>query len=102
MPSQLSLRRAFSQYQKGIKMIFKKQAIQGGAVLSNGERIDFNAAGYYETGDQVIIDQLSPIYEVVAEKEEETESAPAKAPSAAIATAKAGMASSASIAANTK
>ena len=80
-------------------MIFKKQALQGGAILSNGERIDFDSNSLFETEDPGIIAQLAPIYEEFKEAEKP---APIKqeAPGAKAVTT--GMASSATIAPVTK
>lgn len=73
-------------------MIFKKTAMQGGAVLSNGQRVEFSAAGYYETEDESVISQLAPIYEEVAADDKPVESKPAP-----VAIAKAGVVSSLTI-----
>lgn len=78
-------------------MIFKKSQLQGGAILSNGQRVDFDSAGYFETEDETVIAQLKPIYETVTEKDT---SKPAVKP-APIPT-KTGMASSASLTSLTK
>ena len=73
--------------------IFKKSAIQGNFILSNGTPIVF-VANHYETEDENIIAQISPIYEQV-------ESAPdapaAKKQEAPAAPALKGMASSATL-----
>lgn len=78
-------------------MIFKKSALQGNFIFSNGQPATF-VDNYYETEDETEIAQLDRIYEKVSAK------APSEkaevAPKAAV--AKTGMASSASVAAVTK
>jgi hypothetical protein len=78
-------------------MIFRKTALQGGACLADGTRIDFDSNGFYETEIESVIAQLSPIYEEVSDKPE----AP-KQVQASQQAVKAGMASSASLTAITK
>ena len=79
-------------------MIFKKQALQGGAILSNGERIDFDSNSLFETEDPVIIAQLAPIYEEF----KGAAPAPVKAEAPGAKAVTTGMASSATIAPVTK
>ena len=50
-------------------MIFKKSAMQGNFIFSNGEQALF-VNGYYETEDAVQISQLEKIYEKVESKPE--------------------------------
>ena len=79
-------------------MIFKKTAMQGNFILSNGNQILFKNS-HYETQDDVEIAQLTPIYEVVTEQSAIEVPIDPK-PIAAL--AKTGMASSATLLANTK
>jgi hypothetical protein len=82
-------------------MIFKKSAVQGGTVLSNGQRIDFDSNGLFETADQAIIEQLKSIYAVADIKSEHKPiAAKQTAPGAKAVTF--GMASSATLAQITK
>jgi len=78
-------------------MIFRKTAMQGGACLADGTRIDFDSTGHYETKNEAVIAQLSPVYEIVSEKPAATKQIPA-----AQTAVKTGMASSASLAVITK
>ncbi len=78
-------------------MIFKKSAMQGNFIFSNGQPATF-VDNYYETEDEAEIAQLDRIYEKVSAKAPvaQAQSAPK------VAVAKTGMASSASVAAVTK
>lgn len=49
--------------------LFKKQPVQGNFILSNGVQILFDALGYYETESEYEIESLSPVYEIVTEKQ---------------------------------
>jgi hypothetical protein len=92
--------RAFSQQHfmlRGIKMIFKKSAMQGNFILSNGNQCLFKDS-HYETQDENEISQLSAIYQIVEKTEPaESELSPKPAEIAAV-----GMKSSASLAPITK
>jgi hypothetical protein len=79
-------------------MIFKKSAMQGNFIFSNGQPATF-VDNYYETEDEAEIAQLDRIYEKVSAKApvEKAEVSASK-----VAVAKTGMASSASVAAVTK
>lgn len=50
-------------------MLFKKSNTQGGFILGNGTRIEFDADGYFETDKESIIAELSEVYEVVESRE---------------------------------
>lgn len=50
-------------------MLFKKSITQGGFILGNGTRIEFDADGYFETDKESIIAELSEVYEVVESRE---------------------------------
>lgn len=80
-------------------MIFKKTAVQGNFILSNGNQILFKDSRY-ETKDEAEIAQLSAIYEVVGE--DEAEIAPAEKDPVPVAIAQTGMKSSATITSVTK
>lgn len=80
-------------------MIFKKTAVQGNFILSNGNQILFKDSRY-ETEDENEIAQLSPIYEVAGK--EEVEAAPAELDPVPAQQATTGMKSSVTIQAVTK
>ena len=59
--------------------IFKKSAVQGNFVLTNGVQVLFDADGFYETEDENECNQLGAVYEEVKAKlqpEEKAEEAP--------------------------
>ena len=77
--------------------IFKKSAVQGSFIFSDGTQALFDAEGYYETEKEAEISQLAEVYEQVEAREEVKQEAKPE-----VKTATVGAKSSATIAALAK